>query len=331
MPEFRQNPISKEWVVIATERAKRPEDFTKGNPAKEELPPHRDDCPFCAGNEEMTPPPLYTIDRDDGWRLRVVPNKFAALQPDLSPKREQVGKFLRAGGFGMAEVVIESPQHNLTIATMDHATVRNILQAYKVRYAELAQDERVNLITIFRNNGKKAGTSLEHPHSQIIATPIVPPYVRDHMNKCRVAYDTYGACVFCHMLKEELSQRIRVVIESEHFVSFCPFASRSPFEVRILPKRHTSSFGGITPEEIEDLADVLRFTLKKIHIGLENPDYNYIIRSWRTETPQVKHYHWYMVIIPKLTIPAGFEIGTGIYINTTLPEKCAEYLRKIDS
>lgn len=330
MPEFRQNPVSKEWVVIATERAKRPEDFTKDNPDKEESSPHRVDCPFCVGNEDKTPPPLYTIDGDNGWRLRVVPNKFAALQSDLSPQREQVGKFLRAGGFGMAEVVIETPGHNLTIATMDHETVGNILRAYKIRYAELSQDEQVNLITIFRNNGEKAGTSLEHPHSQIIATPIVPPRVRDQMNKCRVAYDTYGACVYCYMLKEELSQRIRIVIESDHFVSFCPFASRSPFEVRILPKRHTSSFGGITFEEVEELADVLRFTLKKIYIGLKNPDYNYIIRSSRTEAPQAKHYHWYMVIIPKLTIPAGFEIGTGIYINTALPEKCAEYLRKID-
>ncbi len=330
MPEFRQNPISKEWVVIARERAKRPEDFTKDSSGKEEVPSHRDDCPFCPGNEDKTPPPLYTIDGDNGWRLRVVPNKFAALQPGLSPKREQVGKFLRAGGFGMAEVVIETPQHNLTIATMDHETVRDILQSYKVRYTELSQNDRVNLITIFRNKGKKAGTSLEHPHSQIIATPIVPPHVRDQMTKCQVAYDTYGACVFCYMLKGELSQRIRVVIESDRFVSFCPFASCSPFEVRILPKRHTSSFGGITPDEIEDLADSLRFTLKKIYIGLENPDYNYIIRSSRVEAPQAKYYHWYMVIIPKLTIPAGFEIGTGIYINTTLPEKCAEYLRKID-
>lgn len=139
-----------------------------------------------------------------------------------------MGKFLRAKGFGMAEVVIESPQHNLTIATMDHARVRNIPQASKVRYSGLAQDDRVNLITIFLNNGEKTRTSLEHPYSQIIATPIVLPYVRDHMTKCRVAYDTYGARVFCHMLKEELSQRIWVVIESEHFVSFYPFASCPP-------------------------------------------------------------------------------------------------------
>ncbi len=230
----------------------------------------------------------------------------------------------------MAEVVIETPEHNQTIATMDHPTVSGILEAYRVRYIELARDERVNLITIFRNNGREAGTSLEHPHSQIIATPIVPPHVSDHMTKCRVAYDTYGACVFCHMLREELSQRVRIVIESNHFVSLCPFASRSPFEVRIFPKRHVSSFGTISSEEIEDLADVLRFTLGKIYIGLKNPDYNYIIRSWRTESIQAKHYHWYMVIIPKLTIPAGFELGTGIYINTSLPEGCAEYLRKID-
>ncbi len=330
MPEFRQNPISKEWVVIARERAKRPEDFTKDRSGKEEVPSHRDDCPFCVGNEDRTPPSLYTIDGEGGWRLRVVPNKYAPLQPGLSPQREEVGRFLRAGGFGMAEVVVETPQHNLTIATMDHQTVRDIMKSYKVRYLELSQDERVNLITIFRNNGKKAGTSLEHPHSQIIATPIVPPHVRDQMTKCRVAYDTFGACVFCYVLKEELSQRIRVVIESDHFVSFCPFASRSPFEVRILPKRHSSSFGEITPEEIEDLAESLRVTLRKIYIGLGNPDYNYIIRSSRTETHQARHYHWYMVVIPKLTIPAGFEIGTGIYINTTLPEKCAEFLRKID-
>jgi len=329
MPEFRQNMVSKEWVIIATERAKRPDQFLQKKGEKTPLPPHREDCPFCTGNESKTPPSLLTIETNGGWSLRVVPNKFAALQSHLTTQRKHEGRFLKADGFGIAEVIIETPAHNRTIATMDLEEVKNTVWAYKKRYLALAETGKIDLITIFRNYGERAGTSLEHPHSQIIATPIVPPHVRNPLYQSQLACDTYGDCIYCGMMEEEKRQQVRIVEETSYFLVLCPFASRSPFETRIYPKMHRSSFALITEEELTEFAAVLQRTLKRLYFGLNDPDYNYIIRSAPIEDTDVKYHHWYLVIVPKLTTPAGFEIGTGIYINTTLPEQCAEFLRGV--
>jgi UDPglucose--hexose-1-phosphate uridylyltransferase len=329
MPEFRQNMVSKEWVIIAKERAKRPDDFVQKRDAKKQLPLHKEDCPFCPGNESMTPPSLFSIKRNEAWSLRVVPNKFAALQGHLTTERKREGRFLKANGFGIAEVVIETPFHNRSIATMELDEVKNTVFAYRERYDALSRMEQLGLITVFRNYGEKAGTSLEHPHSQIIATPIVPPHVRDPLYQSQLACDTYGDCIYCGMMEEERRQQVRVVRETEYFLVICPFASRSPFETRIYPRSHRSSFVNIRNEELMDFAYVLQDTIKRLHIGLSDPDYNYIIRSAPIEDSNVKYHHWYVVIVPKLTTPAGFEIGTGIYINTTLPEQCAEFLRGV--
>ncbi len=329
MPEFRQNMVSKEWVIIATERAKRPDNFIQKRENRKTLKPHSNDCPFCPGNEDLTPPTVYSVEKDGKWSLRVVPNKFAALQSHLTTERRHEGKFLKADGFGIAEVIIESPFHNRTIATMDKDEVKNTVFAYRERANSIAKIQKIELITIFRNYGEKAGTSLEHPHSQIIATPIVPPYVRNPLYQSQLASDTYGNCIYCGMIEEEMNQKVRVVMESEYFLVICPFASRSPFETRIYPKIHRSIFNYISDPELEDFASVLQETLKRIYIGLNDPDYNYIIRSSPVSDGEVKYHHWYVVIVPKLTTPAGFEIGTGIYINTTLPEECAKYLREV--
>ncbi len=329
MPEFRQNMVSKEWVIIATERAKRPDQFLQKKGEKAPLPPHREDCPFCRGNESKTPPSLLTIEKNGSWALRVVPNKFAALQSHLTTQRKHEGRFLKADGFGIAEVIIETPAHNRTIATMDIEEVRNTVWAYKKRYLALAETGKIDLITIFRNYGERAGTSLEHPHSQMIATPIVPPHVRNPLYQSQLACDTYGDCIYCGMMEEEKRQQVRMVEETPYFLVLCPFASRSPFETRIYPKIHRSSFASITEEELMEFAGVLQRTLKRLYVGLNDPDYNYIIRSAPIEDTDVKYHHWYLVIVPKLTTPAGFEIGTGIYINTTLPEQCAQFLREV--
>jgi len=329
MPEFRQNMVSKEWVIIATERAKRPDHFVQKKEARTPLPSHRADCPFCPGNESMTPAPLFTIDKNGTWSLRVVPNKFAALQSHLTTQRKHEGRFLKADGFGIAEVIIETPFHNRTIATMDLQEVGNTVLTYRERYTALSKIEELDLITIFRNYGEKAGTSLEHPHSQIIATPIVPPHVRTPLYQSQLACDTYGDCIYCGMMEEEQRQQVRVVKETEYFLVICPFASRSPFETRIYPKTHRSSIVTVSDQELDDFAFVLQNTLKRLYIGLNDPDYNYIIRSAPIEDRDVKYHHWYVVIVPKLTTPAGFEIGTGIYINTAPPEQCAEFLRGI--
>jgi UDPglucose--hexose-1-phosphate uridylyltransferase len=277
----------------------------------------------------MTPPSLFSIEKSGASSLRVVPNKFAALQSHSTTQRRREGRSLKADGFGMAEAVIETPIHNRSIATMELDEVKNTAIGYRERYAALSKMEHLDLITIFRNYGEKAGTSLEHPHSQITATPIVPPHVRDPLYQSQLACDTYGDCIHCGMMEEEERQEVRVVKETKYFLVICPFASRSPFETRIYPKIHRSSFVNISDEELMDFAFVLQDTLMRLHIGLNDPDYNYIIRSAPTADSNVKYHHWYVVIVPKLTTPASFEIGTGIYINTTLPEQCTEFLRGV--
>jgi UDPglucose--hexose-1-phosphate uridylyltransferase len=262
--------------------------------------------------------------------VRVVPNKFAALAENEDPVRTPVGRFLRAGGYGVAEVVIESPRHDLTLATMTPPDVERVVEAWLTRCRAIAAMPQINLVTLFRNYGPLAGTSLEHPHSQIIATPIVPPHVRDPINQALAYYDQTGRCVFCTILEEELSQGERIVEETEHFVAFCPFASRTPYETRIYPKRHAASFNNITAEETRDFAHVLRRTLRRIRLCLGNPNYNLLIRSAPVGDETARFYHWYFLVIPRVTTPAGFEMGTGIYINVTPPEMAASDLKETD-
>ncbi len=329
MPEFRQNYVSKEWVIIASERALRPDEMGARVPPKAEVPMYRKDCPFCPGNEEQTPPAVYSVEEGGQWRLRVVPNKFAALNPDQPVGRQCMGPFLQAGGFGVAEVVIESPHHDQSLSTLPVPDVERVLRAFRSRYLAVASDRRINLITIFRNFGVLAGTSLEHPHSQIIATPIVPPHVRGGWYAAQLQYDAFGSCPYCEMLQGEMEQKHRLVTETEHFVAFCPYASRTPFELRIYPRRHHACFAWVNEREIEDLAYVLRDTLARLRVGVNNPDYNFVIRSAAAGDEDSRYLHWYLVVIPKITTPAGFEIGTGIYINVVPPEFAAEHLRAV--
>jgi len=329
MPEYRQNLATKEWVVLATERAKRPSDFRKKEKeSKEPTSSYNKKCPFCKGNEAQTTESLYAYPSESDWQVRAVANKYAALDPSLSPKRMEKGAFLAVEGFGRAEVVIEHPQHNANPATMSQEEIINILKAYRSRQFELSKDDKINLVTIFRNHGYRAGTSLIHPHSQIIATPIVPPHVRDPMRQAVLYFDTKGECVYCKMVNEELKQKERIIFESNNFVAFCPYAARSPFECRIYPKRHMASYIWVDDDEIADLAEVLRLLLSALYFGLDDPDYNYIIRSSPVGDENTRHLHWYMVIVPKISIPAGFEIGSGIYINSMAPETCASFLRE---
>ncbi len=330
MSEFRQNKATKEWVILAPERGKRPQDLIKGHPKRKPPPPYRNDCPFCPGNEDQTTEPVLVLPQQSNWQVRVVPNKYAALQPHLTATRSWVGSFLAAKGFGIAEVVIEHPRHDQNIALMELDEVTNILRAYRQRQVEISKNERINLVTIFRNRGSQAGTSLEHPHSQIIATPIVPPHVRYPMEQAVLYYDGHGSCVYCDMVAEELRQGERIVMDSDNFVAFCPFASRSPFECRIYPKKHMASFTLIDDEEIVELAWLLREILGKLHYSLNDPDYNYIIRSSPIGDENTRHLHWYIVIVPRVTIRAGFEMGSGIYINTLAPEESARYLRETE-
>jgi UDPglucose--hexose-1-phosphate uridylyltransferase len=330
MPEFRQNMLTNEWVIIATERAKRPEDFKKKESGKPPLPEFNGSCPFCPGNEDQTPPATHVLNRNGNWAVRVVPNKFAALQGDIPFQPKRVGRFLKAFGYGIAEVIIETPRHNLTLTKMDNASVEDVIKVYRLRYLSVAKEKQICLINIFRNYGVRAGTSLEHPHTQLIATPIIPPHVRNPVERAVRYNDTHGRCIYCDMLAEEIRRQERLIAETDYFVAYAPYASRTPFEVRIMPKKHQASFADIGSKEISDFAAFLKNILIRIHIGLNDPDYNFIIRSAPVGDENARYFHWYMLIIPRLTTQAGFEIGTGIYINITYPEHCAEFLKSIN-
>jgi UDPglucose--hexose-1-phosphate uridylyltransferase len=330
MPELRQNFFTKEWVIIATERARRPEELATHRPA-ESVPAFVESCPFCPGNESKTPPEVmrYPNNAGEPWAVRVIPNKFAALSSEVAPTRNLQHLRRRIEGFGFHEVIIDSPDHSACMALLPDAHVAQILIAFKDRYTSLCADQRVNHVTIFKNHGADAGASLQHPHSQLIATPVIPSQVRHRLHEALRHYDDAGECMFCHMVEREVEDQTRVVIKSERFVAMEVFASATPFATHIFPLRHMASFGEITSAEISDLARVLRMLLGKIYIGLENPALNFTVRSGPSDYVGARHFHWYVSVIPRLTRVAGFELGSGMFINTVLPESAAEFLRGI--
>jgi len=331
MPELRQNYFTKEWVIIATERAKRPEELATRRPAKV-VPPFVETCPFCLGNESKTPPEVMRIPVEGSgpWQVRVVANKFAALSPDAPPTRVIHRSFRTMGGFGVHDVIIDTPNHAECMPLMADAHVADVLRAYKLRYDALSLDPRIAHITIFKNHGGDAGASLEHPHSQLIATPVISYQVRQRFQQALGHYDEYGECIFCQVMAEEIREEKRIVLASEHFVAMEVFAAPSPFGTHVYPRRHMASFGDISAAEIVDLARTLRTLLAKLYHGLGNPDFNFTIRSAPAEYVGVKHFHWYVSIIPRLTRMAGFELGSGMFINTVLPEAAAEFLRNVN-
>jgi len=328
MPELRQNFMTKEWVVIATERAKRPDQMAVHREAK---PPvsFSEKCPFCPGHESQTPPEILRLRDGDGWKARVVPNKFSALSPDCQPERTIHRSLRSMQGFGVHDVIVETPDHSLAMANMTDAHVADILRIYKTRYDQLGLDPRIAHVTIFKNHGTDAGTSLEHPHSQLIATPVISHQVRERFQEAMRHHDDFGCCIFCQMIEEELQEQKRVVLTSEHFVAVELFASPSPFFTHIYPRRHMASFGDISAKEIVDLGRVLRTMLAKLYHGLQNPDFNFTIRTAPAELVGVRYFHWYMSVIPRLTRTAGFELGSGMFINTVIPEDAADFLRNV--
>ncbi len=332
MPELRQDPVTKQWVIIATERARRPHDFVKQN-APPPLPASKADCPFCPGNEHMTPPETMAYRsggpaNGPGWWVRAVPNKFSALMPEGSLiRKEENGFFRKMDGVGQHEVIIESPLHNQCIPLMEDKQVEEIVLAYRERYLTLREDPRFKLIIVFKNHGRAGGTSLEHPHSQLVATPIVPLSIRYRFEKAMSHFDDSGSCVFCDYVREGLRRRSRVILETECFLAFHPFASRAPFETWIVPKEHQASFSLISMKDAKEFARALKTILLKMYRALNNPDYNYIIHTAPIKDEQEEYYHWHLQILPRLLTPAGFELGTGIFINTALPEETAAFIR----
>ena len=332
MPELRQDPATKQWVIIASERAKRPHDFLKPAPPLS-IPPYKADCPFCPGNESMTPPESMAYRRGGpangpGWWVRAIPNKFSALVPEGNLTRKEEDDFFRKmDGVGQHEVIIETPDHNKCIALMEDRQVEEIVLAYRERYMALREDSRFKLIIIFKNHGLHAGTSLEHPHSQLVAMPIVPLSIRYRFEKAASHYDDNGTCVYCDIIREGLRVRSRLILETERFLSFHPFASRAPFETWILPKEHHASFGSISMNDAKEFARMLKTVLSTMYRALNNPDYNYIIHTAPIKDEQEEYFHWHLQILPRLVTPAGFELGTGMFINAAIPEETAAFIR----
>ena len=329
MPELRKDPVTGRWVIIATDRAKRPSDFTR---QKVEIHGVRF-CPFCPGNELRTPPEILAYRtrggaNEPGWSLRVISNKFPVLRVEGALTRRAEGLYDKMDGVGAHEVIIESPEHFQTLADMPEKRVEDLFWAYRDRVLDLRRDTRLRYILLCKNHGAPAGAVLEHTHSQLIALPVVPKRVQEELDGSRKHFDYKERCIYCDILAQESESAVRVVHESEHFSVICPYAARFPFETWILPKAHSSHAENMTHAEIHDLAPVLQTVLRKFDTTLEKPAYNLMLHTAPIQEQPMAHYHWHLELIPKMTQVAGFEWGTGFYINPTPPEEAAKFLRE---
>lgn len=329
MLEIRQNIATREWVIVSSERAKRPEDFAQERRgARGPRPGYVADCPFCPGNEEMELERLRMPAQGD-WHLRVVQNKYPALREQGERERRSDGINYAISGVGYHEVVIESPLHNTCPALETVDEIERTLTAFRLRSEVIRADSRIEQIVYFKNHGPDAGTSLAHPHTQLLALPMVPYSIRSRVDAARRYFDDHGLCVLCRMREHEERERVRIIWESEHFTAFIPYAAYSPFHLWIVPRRHQAGFMDATAVEVRDLSEVLRAVLRKIYFGLHDPDYNYIIRTAPECEQRLGYLHWYVSIVPRVTRTAGFEMGSGMFINTTPPEESAQFLRSV--
>jgi UDPglucose--hexose-1-phosphate uridylyltransferase len=331
VPELRKDPVTGRWVIISTERRKRPNDFLFERPAII----GREHCPFCPGRESLTPSEVLAYRQNGGapnsrgWDVRVVPNKFPALQVEGGLDREGDGMFDRMNGIGAHEVIIETPDHDRQLATMSDHEIERMLCAYRDRIVDLKQDRRFRYILVFKNHGAAAGATLEHPHSQLIALPIVPDFVREEVEGARRHFADKERCVFCDVVRQELADGRRLIQENADMIAIAPYAPRLPFETWLLPRRHGSRFEEAPRHEIESLARLLKTLLGRINRALESPAYNLILHTAPFSEETGEFYHWHLELMPKLTKVAGFEWGTGFYINPTSPEEAAQVLRAV--
>ncbi len=330
MSELRKDPITRRWVIISTERGKRPHDFKV-----EQVRSTSKFCPFDPGNENFVPPEIFAIrepgskPNDPNWLLRVVPNKFPALRIEGELNKRGIGMYDMMNGIGAHEVIIETPVHTETIDIMDLKQVMHIITAYRQRILDLQKDPRMKYVLIFKNYGAQAGASLEHSHSQLVGLPILPKRIIEKIEGSKRHHDYRERCIMCDMIDQEKYENKRIVEENDRFIAFEPFAARFPFETWILPKQHTAHFEQNSEAFYLDFASILKNTLKRIAIALDKPPYNFMILNAPFTREHDEYFHWHMEIIPRLTRIAGFEWGSGFYINPTPPENAAAFLREI--
>ena len=343
MPELRKDPIVGRWVIIATERAMRPGNFIDFNgEGKEEK---KEDCPFCEHRESMVPPEIHAV-RDHqhpangpGWKIRVIPSRKPFLKNEPYFQRRGHGLYDVVNGVGAHEVIVETPEHKNNMADLDVSQIQLVLQTYVLRFNELEKNPQLKFIMAYKNYERSIGNGrVGHSRSQIVASPVNPMRAKDKLNGAKQYYDYHERCIYCDLLAQEQTYNERVVLESSHFMAITPFASRFPFELWIIPKKHSCDFAkGVAGLE-GDLAQVLKNILVKIKKGLNNPDYNFVVhtapfrreqsknRDWKTIE---QDYHWHIEVMPRLTRVAGFEKGSGFYICSIPPENTAEFLRGV--
>lgn len=338
MSTLRFDPTTGDWVIFAPSRARRPHEVSRGAPSPSgDAAPSPRSCPFCPGNEHLTPPEIYASRGGQpqanarGWQVRVVPNMFPALriEEDDHSLEESRPFFRFRGGCGAHEVIIESPRHEVFLANQPIDQIELLLRTLQLRYVDLLRDSRFKAIVMFKNHGEAAGTSLKHPHCQLIATPVVPRQVRLKQSIAADYYDLMGRCLYSVLRDEELEAEKRVLASNRDYAAVLPFASHVPFEIWILPKAQQASFGGVEPARLATLAELLKTVLLKLFIGLDNPDFNLMIDTVPRGGEDEEAFLWHIQILPRLTTPAGFELGSGMSINTVLPEEAAEYLRNV--
>lgn len=337
MPSLlRFDQTTSDWVIFAPSRARRPHDFRSRSGTASDTPDSTSGCPFCPGHEALAPQEIYAERPPGGstsdWLVRVIPNKFPALRIEENHQRhDEDDGFRFLGGCGAHEVIIESPDHNRPLCEQPVEQVERVLRAAQVRYQDLMRDTRFQTVILFKNHGEGAGTSLRHPHWQLIATPVVPRLLRLKHQVATEYFDQTGDCLYCVMTHRELQSGRRVLAVNDKFVALLPYASHVPFEMWILPRNHDSSFGLHPRDQLRPLAELLKTVLLKLHRGLDNPDFNLTIDTVARGDESKTYFLWHLRILPRLSTPAGFELGSGMSINTVLPEEAAAYLRDIET
>ncbi len=330
MSELRRDPITGRWAIINTDQPMRPEDFEKAR----HVPRQVQTCQFCPGKESQTPPEIDAVRKPGtkpdtpGWLVRDVANKFPALRIEGDLNKRGIGLFDMSNGVGAHEVVIETPEHFRDLADFAEEDIINVLKIYRARYLGLARDKRFKYILIFRNFGEEAGASIEHPHSQIIALPMVPKYVLDKISGAQNYFEYRGRPVFSDMITQEQDNRERIVAQNDDFLAFCPYVPRYAFEFWIMPKVQQEHFSDMNEKQQAGLAAIMKDMLTRLKMVLSNPSYNYYIHTAPVNSGGHEGYFWHIEVIPTLMQIAGFEWGTGFYIVNTPSDMAARYLRE---
>ncbi|HJU58044.1 MAG TPA: galactose-1-phosphate uridylyltransferase [Actinomycetota bacterium] len=326
MSTLRQDPTTRQWAILATRRGERPHDPVVV--PRPQLPEFDPACPFCPGNEDQTPPEIMRVPPDDTWHVRVVPNMYAALTGDGATSRTGEPMFREMPGVGSHEVVIETPRHDGRMDEVEPDQMAGVVWMWRERYRRLIARPDVRAVVVFKNFGALAGTSLTHPHSQIVATPVFLPRLQRRLDVATRYYDEHGSCVYDDVIGAERRTKVRVVDDRGSFIAFEPWAAQSPFETWIAPTSHQGSFGDLSDEHIDDLAHILTRTLRAVRTASGDPDYNLVMYSAPSnEGHATRVFHWHLKLIPRIATQAGFEIGSAMSINTMAPEDAAGSLR----